>query len=113
MADKFLNLDAFIEEPGKVQFRGKTYEIPDVAVSQFLEAVKVQQELLETEDESRAVATVMDLVQKLVPGLPREELEAMTLKQLARLLNFVVRDLQGENPNPLTPVRPAKEKKSR
>lgn len=109
--EKFLDLDAFCGEPKKVRFRGQVYDIPDVEVAQFLEAIQVQQRIAESESEAEAVEAVIELIKKLVPGIPEAELAKISLKQLAALLNFVIQDLQGETPkNVMRPMKAGGEK---
>ena len=95
---KFLDLDAFAAAPGRVQFQGKIHEIPDLPLKEFLATVQIQQDVLEMEDDVESVETIIALIHKVVPTLPKDELELMTLRQLGALLNFIVQDIQGDMP---------------
>lgn len=96
MSERYLDLDAFAAECGKVKFKGETYEIADVNVEIYAKAIKLQEEIDSADNIDDAMSSIMKLVGAMVPNIPEKVLKAMSIKQLSGLLNFVTEDLKGE-----------------
>lgn len=113
--ERYLDLDAFATEPGKIKYKGETYEIQDISVELYAKAIKLQDKIDNATDDEDVLDGVMELLGAMVPDMPQEIIKTMTIKQLTALLGFIIQDLQGElEKNAIAPSpAPKKTKKNR
>ena len=113
--ERYLDLDAFATEPGKIRYKGETYEIQDISVELYAKAIKLQDKIDNATDDEDVLDGVMELLGAMVPDMPQEIIKTMTIKQLTALLGFIIQDLQGElEKNAIAPSpAPKKTKKNR
>jgi len=113
--ERYLDLDAFATEPGKIKYKGETYEIQDISVELYAKAIKLQEKIDNATDDEDVLDGVMELLGAMVPDMPQEIIKTMTIKQLTALLGFIIQDLQGElEKNAIAPSpAPKKTKKNR
>lgn len=113
--ERYLDLDAFATEPGKIRYKGETYEIQDISVELYAKAIKLQEKIDNATDDEDVLDGVMELLGAMVPDMPQEIIKTMTIKQLTALLGFIIQDLQGElEKNAIAPSpAPKKTKKNR
>ena len=113
--ERYLDLDAFATEPGKIRYKGETYEIQDISVELYAKAIKLQEKIDNATDDEDVLDGVMELLGAMVPDMPQEIIKTMTIKQLTALLGFIIQDLQGElSKNGIAPIpAPKKTKKNR
>lgn len=116
--ERYLDLDAFATEPGKIKYKGETYEIQDISVELYAKAIKLQEKIDNATDDEDVLNGVMELLGAMVPDMPQETIKTMTIKQLTALLGFIIQDLQGElSKNGIAPIPAStpkmKEKKNR
>jgi len=94
--ERYLDLDAFATEPGKIRYKGETYEIQDISVELYAKAIKLQDKIDNATDDEDVLNGVMELLGAMIPDMPFETIKTMNIKQLSALLGFVVQDLQSE-----------------
>lgn len=88
---KILNIDTLVEsEQRELQLAGKTYQVLDMSVDDFIEASRVA-EMIEKGDLS--LAEQMDqsikLITRSIPGVDPELLRKLSLPQLMAISQFV------------------------
>jgi hypothetical protein len=109
--ERYLDLDAFAAESGKIKFKGETYEIPDVSVELYSRAIKLQEQIENATNEEEMFGAIIGLLGTMVPSMPEKTIRALSIKQLISLLNFVVEDLRGElGKNAIAPIQAPKTK---
>lgn len=89
-ATKLLNIDTLTSEKRTIVLDGKEYDVEEMSVNNFLETTKAA-ELLQ---DSRAglsaqVESAVDLIVRSVPGVPRETLKKVALRNLQTIVAFV------------------------
>ena len=60
--ERYLDLDAFATEPGKIKYKGATYEIQDISVELYAKAIKLQDKNDNATDDEDVLNGVMELL---------------------------------------------------
>lgn len=99
-APKILNLDAYASVKRQLTFKGKTYDVNEPSVQDFVDALKAQEELdkqgTAPESNARNVESAIASILRAIPGFPENELRKLPLEALSPLLQFV----RGEDDTP-------------
>lgn len=88
MAPKILNLDAFAKVERQVVIAGKTYNVAEQSVQNFIDATDLQARLVEMNDIERLKASI-DLLGKAIVGIEQETLRTLSFDQVAALTQFI------------------------
>lgn len=95
MSAKFLNLDELTTPKKVLTLNGKTHEMKEVSVGEFIEVVKeaekLEQQKLTISDQ---VQITVDSIQRAFPTIEREELEALKFDQLTAVFKFIQDELE-------------------
>jgi hypothetical protein len=89
---KILNLDALgAQEERELVLGGKTYKVPAMTVSNFIETSRIAQKLADNPDATVAdqVEAAVDMIARSVPKVSKDALLACSLIELNRITSFI------------------------
>ena len=93
-----LNIDNFAQVKRQLVFKGKTHDIIEVSVQDFIDNLKAAEELEGSGDSapeklSQQMSNAVDAICKSAPTLPRDEF----IKRPVEVLSAVLRFIRGED----------------
>lgn len=92
---KLLNLDAMMpEETREVQMGGKVYPIKEMTVQDFMMMTQLAEKLQATTRVQDHVNHTIELITQVCPGMPKDELHALSITKLSALAKFI----RGDEP---------------
>lgn len=86
---KTLNLDQLKKVNRTVTLGGKTYEVLDMTVAQFIESTDAAERLKDEKDPTKQLKEALEMVHRAMPSCPKEILGQLNLDQLNTLLEFI------------------------
>jgi hypothetical protein len=88
---KILNLDALSAKPSEreLQIGGQSYPIPKMTVDNFIETTRAAARLEKSDDLAEQVEATIEMIQRAVPGVPRDALGGYSLEILGKIAAFV------------------------
>ena len=97
---KTLNLDALATVTRTLTIGGKTYDVHEMTVENFIETTKDAERLEKQEDLSipEQMEATIKMIQRSVPDCPIEVLRKMTLEQLSLVSRFLRGEMDDEKP---------------
>lgn len=92
---KLLNLDAMMpEESREVLMNGKVYQIKEMTVEDFMLMTQLAEKLQETTRVQDHINHTIELITQVCPGMPKDELNALSINKLSALAKFI----RGDEP---------------
>lgn len=89
-ATKLLNIDTLTGEQRTIVLGGKEYAVEEMSVDNFLETTKAAESLQDSRAGlSAQVESAIDLILRCVPGVPRDTLKKVALRNLQTIVAFV------------------------
>lgn len=98
---KVLNLDGFAQVKRQLSLNGKSHNVLETSVQQFIDNLAAA-EALEAKGEktpetlSRQVQASVDAILQSVPSMAREELVALSIDALSTILKFIRGEIDPE-----------------
>lgn len=100
---KVLNLDGFAQVKRQLSLKGKSHDVLETSVQQFIDNLAAA-EALEAKGEktpetlSRQVQASVDAILQSVPSMAREELVGLSIDALSTILKFIRGEIDPETP---------------
>jgi len=94
---RFLNLDELkAPEEVVVKLNGQEHQLKEMSVADFIWAQKNLKKLEEVEDEGQQILTLIEVLHRMFPTIPKNELENLGLAKLNALADFAIQvGMQG------------------
>lgn len=98
---QILNIDNLAQVRRQLQFRGKTHDVVETTVQQFIDNLKAAEALekagkSEPEALSRQVENSVDAILESVPTMDRAELLGLKIEAITAILKFIRGELDGD-----------------
>lgn len=97
---KTLNIDALAKSNRTLTLGGKTYEVQEMTVENFIETTKAAEKLGPDASFVEQVEATIDMIQRHVPLIERSVLKKLSLEQLTTITQFVRGELDGDAKTP-------------
>lgn len=101
---KTLNLDALAKSNRTLTLNGKTHDVLEMTVENFIETTKAADELGEDASISVQMEATIKMISRSVPTVESTELRKLTLEQLTTIVKYVRGDFdktdETETPAP-------------
>lgn len=98
---KYLNVDDLAPEKRVLTLNGQDHEMHPVTVQEYIEIARVGEKAqagdLRDMSPTEQIDYVADQIVKAFPTVPREELMALTMPQLSKVIAFTVGQLEEES----------------
>lgn len=90
---KVLNLDVFAKANRTITLAGKTYQVVEMTVENFIETTKAAEKLGSDASFVQQVEATILMIERSVPELDSAILKQLSLEQLTTIIKFVRGDL--------------------
>lgn len=108
MVNKILNLDDLAPPAKVVNLDGKSFNVKEMTVADFVKRQQEAKTVEATQDPGEQMKRAVTMLTESIPDLPRERLDRMTMPQIIALINFIVTPPEDLNPDG-TLVKPTPE----
>lgn len=85
---KLLDLDAIKPSEKSVKLKGKKYPLNPMSLGLFVLIQQLQEKDIANQPLHEQAKSYADVVEKFIPGLPREEIDALSVEQLQQIFLF-------------------------
>lgn len=98
---KVMNIDAFVAPERRLLWKGKAYDVQELNLQQFIDNLQAAESLdKEKKQGADAVQAYLELsikaILKAVPGFPEEDLRAMPVTAMSKVLEFIRGDFDPD-----------------
>lgn len=94
---KTLNLDVLAKANRTITLGGKTYEVVEMTVENFIETTKAAERLGDDSTFVDQVEATIEMILRSVPSIERDTLKKLSLEQLTTIVKFIRGDMDGED----------------
>ena len=94
---KLLDLDSILPPKKSIKFGGQEYPIVEMTVGLFVSIKQMEGKDLMNMSPVEQVTAYADLVRKVIPSVPDEVLEKLTVPQLQQIFTFAMEVIDEEN----------------
>ena len=86
---ELLNLDELIDVKRQVTIGGMSYDVADQTVGEMVEALRTAKTVQDNADDGEVMLSAMvSTAKRLIPDCPKDQIDRMTMRQLAALIEF-------------------------
>ncbi len=99
---KVLNLDQVEKVSRTLVLNGKSYDVPQMSVENFITTTRKSAELEKREDATIAdqIEETVEMIARSIPSIDKKILKGISLQNLEKIMSFVRDDSPEESKNP-------------
>lgn len=85
---KLLDLDAIKPSEKSIKLKGKKYALNPMSLGLFVLIQQLQEQDITARSPMEQAKAYADVVEKFIPGLPRDQIDALSIDQLQQIFAF-------------------------
>lgn len=93
---KTLNLDTFAKAERTITIAGKTYEVMEMTVENFIETTRAAERLGDSASFVDQVEETISMILRSVPTIDRDVLKKLSLEQMTTIVKFIRGDMDEQ-----------------
>lgn len=94
---KLLDLDSILPPKKEIKIAGKTYAVAEMTVGLFAKVKSFEGKDIESMSMVDQVGAYAELVAEVIPDVPREVINRLSIPQLQQVFSFAMEQAEEEN----------------